>query len=89
MAGREAQGRTTRGKNAGGRVGRKSLGDRSETKLRWPEEIDLQQLAREHGYASANQFLSDWICLKANRPELASPKASQQILDLGDLAVVS
>ncbi|MFE3105362.1 hypothetical protein [Nocardia tengchongensis] len=89
MAGRDAQGRNGTSKNAGRRGGRPGLGDRNETKLRWPEEIDLKELAAQHGYKNANQFLSDIICLKANRQDLASPLASQEVLGFGGLAVAS
>lgn len=81
-----AEVRKTPGK---GRVGRKSLGPRNETKLRYPSEIDLQELAKVKGYSNANQFVSDVLCLLAGRPDLATTKAYQGTLDLSELAQAS
>lgn len=86
MAGTDAEGRKTPRRNAGGR---KSLGPRNETKLRYPKEIDLQDLAKERGYSNANQFVSDLLCLLAGRPDLATTKAYQGTLDLKEFARAS
>ncbi|MET8430695.1 hypothetical protein [Nocardia sp. NPDC004860] len=81
-----AEGQKTPGRKA---VGRKSLGPRNETKLRYPKELDLQDLAKARGYSNVNQFVSDVLCLLAGRPDLATTKAYQGTLNLKELAQAS
>lgn len=86
MTGRNAEGCPIPRRHAGGR---KSLGPRNETKVRYPKEIDISDLARERGYTNTNQFMSDLLCLLAGRPDLATSKAGQGTLDLSQFARAS
>ncbi|MEU0539915.1 hypothetical protein [Nocardia sp. NPDC005978] len=70
-------------------MGRKSLGPRHETKVRYPQELDLQDLARTNGYTSVNQFMSDMLCVLAGRPDLATPQAVQTVRSFEEFAQAS
>ena len=60
-----------------------SKGKRKALRARAPEEIipTIERMAREAGCSSVSQFLSDMLCLAAERPDLVR-ELNQEVLPL-------